>query len=122
MHEDDRSLRQNKFLWSYVYRQISHQAVIDGIGADEDGWHLYFKKRVLGFKVMKTKLPGKKRKSIHRELRSTTKLKVPAFSKYLEQVMAIAATEFGVTFGDAKWETWDDRQVDQSTGEILEHA
>lgn len=37
--EDNRSLRQNAFYWSYVLKTISEQAVIDGIGSDEEGWN-----------------------------------------------------------------------------------
>lgn len=106
VEEDFRSLQQNAFLWGFVYKQISAQALIDGIGADENGWHYYFKRRVLGYRVTKTKVPGAKRPVIRRELRSTKGLKVRPMSKYLEEVMAIAATEFGVTFPDKRWEDW----------------
>ena len=105
--EDERSLQQNAFMWAYVLKTISRQAVIDGIGADENGWHLYFKRRLLGYRVVKVKVPGKKRPSITRELRSTTGLSVRRMSKYLDEMMAIAATEFGVTFDAGKrWEDW----------------
>jgi hypothetical protein len=105
--EDARSLQQNAFYWSFVLKQISQQATIDGIGADENGWHYWFKKTILGYRVTKTKVPGSKRPAIRRELRSTAKLKVGPMSKYLDAVMAKAATEYGVTFEDGKrWEDW----------------
>lgn len=105
--EDDRSLKQNAFYWSFVLKQISAQAVINGIGSDENGWHYYMKKRLLGYRVFKQRVPGSKRPAIRRELRSTTKLKVKAMSEYMEKVMAAAATEFGVTFDPGKrWEDW----------------
>lgn len=105
--EDQRSLQQNAFYWAFVLKTISRQATIDGIGSDENGWHYYFKRRVLGYRVTKTKVPGSKRPVIRRELRSTTDLKVKPMSTYLEKVMAIAATEFGVTFDPGKsWEDW----------------
>lgn len=114
--EDARSLQQNAFYWAFVLKTISEQAVIDGIGATDEGWHLYFKRRVLGYKVSLVKLPGKKRKSITRELRSTTDLKQRRrgdpdpkryMTDYLDAVMAIAATEFGVTFDAGRsWENW----------------
>lgn len=114
--EDDRSLRQNSFLWGFVYKTISAQATIDGIGSDENGWHYYFKRRVLGYRVTRIKVPGQKRPSITRELRSTTELKQRRrgdqdpkkyMPDYLDCVMAIAATEFGVHFpADKRWETW----------------
>lgn len=114
--EDDRSLRQNAFLWSFVYKTISAQATIDGIGSDEQGWHYYFKRRVLGYRVRRIKVPGQKRPSITRELRSTKDLKhrrrgdpdpTKYMPDYLDAVMAIAATEFGVQFpADKRWEDW----------------
>lgn len=105
--EDERSLKQNAFMWAFVLKTISRQAVIDGIGADENGWHLYFKRRLLGYQVRKVKVPGKKRPSMVRELRSTKGLSVKKMSDYLDKVMAIAATEFGVTFeAGRRWEDW----------------
>ena len=104
---DLRSVQQNAFMWAFVLKTISEQAQLEGIGATADGWHLYYKRMFLGYKVSKVKVPGKKRPSITRELRSTTKLSVPKMSKYLEQVMAHASTTFGVAFEDGKkWEDW----------------
>lgn len=104
--EDQRSLQQNAFYWGFVLKQISAQATIGGIGSDENGWHYFFKKTVLGYRITRTKVPGSKRPVIRRELRSTQGLSVKAMSKYLEEVMAKAATEFGVTFPDKRWEDW----------------
>lgn len=105
--QDNRSLKQNAFYWSYVLKTISTQATIGGIGADEEGWNKYFKRRVLGYRVTKTRIPGSKRPSITRELRSSKDLKVKPMSDYLEQVMAIAASEFGVTFEIKDWQSYE---------------
>lgn len=105
--ENDRSLRQNRFLWGFVYKHISEQALIAGIGATTDGWHLYYKRMFLGYKFTKTVLPGKKRPSVTKELRSSTDLKVKPMSAFLEKVMAHAATTFDVSFpADMRWEDW----------------
>lgn len=114
--EDDRSLRQNSFYWGYVLKTISAQATINGIGSDEDGWHYFFKRTILGYRVVKTRVPGSKRPVIRRELRSTKNLKARRRGEadptkympdYLDAVMAKAATEFGVTFDETKrWEDW----------------
>jgi hypothetical protein len=104
--EDQRSLQQNAFYWGFVLKQISAQATIGGIGSDENGWHYFFKKTILGYRVTRTKVPGSKRPAIRRELRSTRGLSVKAMSAYMEQVMAKAATDFGVTFADKRWEEW----------------
>lgn len=113
---DDRTLKQNGFYWGVVLKNISQQATIDGIGSDENGWHYVMKKRVLGYRVVKVRVPGSKRPVIRRELRSTTDLKArrrgePDPTKYmpdyLDAVMAIAASEFGVTFPpDQRWEDY----------------
>lgn len=104
--EDNRSHKQNAFLWSYVLKTVSQQAVIGGIGSDEEGWHYYMKRRLLGYRVVKTRIPGSKRLSIRRELRSTKDLTVKQMSDYLDKVMATAATEFGVTFEMTRWEDY----------------
>lgn len=114
--EDERTLKQNSFMWAFVLKTISQQAMIGGIGADENGWHYYFKRRLLGYKATAIKVPGQKRKSITRELRSTTDLKARKGKEadpskympdYLDAVMAIAASEFGVTFDEGRrWEDW----------------
>lgn len=61
---------------------------------------------MLGYRVLKTRLPGSKRPSITRELRSTKDLKVKPMSDYLEKVMAIGAGDFGVTFEIKDWESY----------------
>ena len=106
--DDDRSLQQNKFLWGFVYKHITEQAQLDGIGATAEGWNQYYKRMFLGYRVTKTKLPGKKRPSITRTLKSTKDLKVKPMSIYLDKVMAHAATTSGVTFpAGVTWEGWD---------------
>lgn len=107
--EDDRSLQQNKFYWGYVLKTISERARINGLGADVDGWHYFFKKNVLGYRITKTRIPGSKRPVIRRELRSTKGLSVKRMSEYMEQVMAMAATDFGVAFEDGR--RWEDERA-----------
>ena len=104
--EDQRSIQQNAFYWSFVLKQVSEQAVINGVGSDVDGWHYWFKKNILGYSITKTRVPGSKRPVIRRELRSTKGLSVAKMSRYLEEVMAKAATDFGVQFADKRWEEW----------------
>ena len=101
--EDQRSLQQNAFMWGVVLKEISQQAKVNGIGATPDGWHLYFKRKHLGYKFKKTVLPGKTRPSVTKELRSTTDLSVKKMSAYLEAVIAEAVTDFGVMFSERDW-------------------
>ena len=101
--EDARTIRQLKFYWGVVLKEISEQAKVNGTGATADGWHLFFKRMHLGYKFTKTKLPGAKRPSITRELRSTKGLSVKKMAVYLEKVQATAATDFGVAFSAMRW-------------------
>lgn len=92
---DDRTLRQNRFYWGVVLRQISEQA--PG-GWTPDAWHEAFKRTVLGYEVKRVQVAGRKRATVYRVLRSTTGLTVPQMSKYLDRVIADATTALGVVF------------------------
>lgn len=102
--QDARTLRQLRFYWGVVLKEISEQAKINDIGATAQGWHLFFKRQFLGYQFKKTQLPGAKRPSITRTLRSTTGLSVKKMGVYLEQVQASAATDFGVSFSASHFE------------------
>lgn len=128
--EDTTEVRWFREYWGYVLKPISEQAQINGIGADADGWHKYYKKMFLGYVITKTKLPGSKRWSISRTLKSTRKLSSKVRREYIEKVRAHAATTFGVEFPVPPWamDTAQPRKrtakdmADQTTGEILEGA
>lgn len=102
--EDARTLRQNAFMWGVVLKEISEQATLGGIGATPEGWHLFFKRKFLGYEYTKTKLPGAKRPSVTKTLRSTKGLSVKKMSVYLEQVIAEAVTVFDVRFSERDWQ------------------
>lgn len=95
--EDDRSLRQNRFLWGVVYRQISERAQVNGQRYTAEAWHELFKRQFLGFEVIKAPVAGRKRTTVYRRLRSTTGLTVKQMSEYLDQVIAFASTDLGLT-------------------------
>jgi hypothetical protein len=116
--EDDRTLQQNRFYWGPCLRDISAQAVVAGMRYEPEAWHELFKRKFLGFEITKTSVAGRKRPVVIRRLRSTSKLKVRAMSKYLDQVQAFAATELGVQFTVAKWQDFGPHNVDPETGEI----
>lgn len=130
--EEARDLQRNREYWGYVLRPISEQAQVDGVGATVDGWHDYYRLMFLGYEFTKVRMPGKKRPSIRRALRSTTKLSNKAMREYMEQVRAHAATTFAVTFPVAPWIAEEMRRnavavghtkkttIDMDTGEILE--
>ena len=105
--EDDRSLKQNAFYWKAVLEQIAQGATLGGVRYTADAWHEYFKRTILGYEIKKVAVAGSKRKKVIRRLKSTTGLSVRAMSKYLEQVQAFAATELGITFTVAHWESYE---------------
>lgn len=130
--EEARDLQRNREYWGYVLRPISEQAQVEGMGATVEGWHDYFRLMFLGYEFTKVRLPGKKRPSVRRALKSTTTLSNRAMREYMEQVRAHAATTFGVTFPVAPWVEEELRRasappasktvIDAETGEILQGA
>lgn len=104
--EDDRSIQQNSFYWAACLKEISEQASIGGQKWAIDAWHELFKRQFLGFEIKKVKVAGRKKATIIRRLRSTTRLPVTKFSKYLDEVQAFATTELGVRFSVANWQEY----------------
>lgn len=105
--EDERSLKQNAFYWAFVLKTISDQARIGGVRYAADAWHELMKRQLLPRKVRKVKVAGRKRPTVSVSLGSTTDLSVKRMSAYLDRVMAMAATDLGVTFEAGKrWQEW----------------
>ena len=107
--EDDRSLRQNRFYWGVVLKEIAEQATIGGQRWTAEAWHELMKRQFLGYEIEKIRVAGRKRATVIRRLRSTTKLKVKPMAKYLDQCMAFGATDLGVVFSETQWETYRGR-------------
>lgn len=97
-HQDDRSVEQNSYYWGPCLTEISEQARVLGQRYTTEAWHELFKRQFLGFELVKVAVAGRKRLTVIRRLRSTTKLKVRAMSEYLEKVQAFAADDLGVRF------------------------
>lgn len=116
--EDQRSLDQNAFYWKACLEQISQQATLGGVGFQKEGWHWYMKRKFLGYGFKKVRIPGNKRVSVIKELRSTTGLSVKKMSDYLDKVQAHAAQDLGVAFTVKDWRQW--ANVDPDTGELLQ--
>lgn len=117
--EDDRTLIQNRYYWSGAcLGAISDQAKIAGVRYDAVAWHNLFKRQFLGYEIIKERVAGSKRLLVIRRLRSTSKLKLRAMNKYLEQVQAFGASDLGVFFDTPGWKEW----VEPETGEITQLA
>ena len=104
--EDQRTVQQNSYMWAVLLKEISDQATIGGIGATPEGWHLFFKRKILGYQFEKVKLPGKTRMSVTKKLKSTRGLSVKKMSEYLEELIAIAVTEYNVKFSVSRWQEY----------------
>lgn len=118
--EDDRSLRQNAYMWGVVLKEISEQARVNGQKYTADAWHELGKRSHLLRKVTKKTVAGRKRKVVCVSIGSTKDLSVKAMSAYLDKLTAFAATELGVTFSVPNWQEFGSHMVDMTSGEILE--
>lgn len=96
--EDDRSLKQNRFYWGVLLRQISEQARVAGQQYTADAWHELGKRQFLGYEVIKAPVAGRKRVQVYRRLRSTTDLTVKQMSEYLDAFIAFASDDLAVVF------------------------
>lgn len=83
-----RSNEQNRLYW-VMLRHIAETAWIEGKQYTSEVWHEYFKRRFIGI----DDLPGGGTMAS-----SSAKLSVEAFSRYMDDVQAIAAVELGVTW------------------------
>jgi hypothetical protein len=105
-HEEDRTVQQNRYYWGLCLREISEQATVGGQRYAVDAWHELFKRQFLGYEVVKVRVAGRKKPTVIRRLRSTKKLKVRAFGRYLDELQAFAATDLGVQFSVARWQDY----------------
>ena len=92
---ETRSMRQHRFYRGPVLGQISEQAPGQWT---PDAWHEAFKRTILGYETVRVEVAGRKRVTTYQRLRSTTDLTVKQMSEYLDEVIATAATDLGVTF------------------------
>jgi hypothetical protein len=107
--DDDRTIQQNRFYWGVVCRETAEQARIEGVKYAPEAWHELAKRLHLGYEIRAVRVAGKSRPTYIRRLRSTTDLKVGAMSRYIEQTMAWAVTDFGVRFSETRWQDWYER-------------
>lgn len=107
-YEQDRSLQANRFYWGACLREISEQATIEGQRWTSEAWHELFRRMFLGYEIEKVRIAGRKKVVVNRRLKSTTKLKVKAFSVYLEKVQAFAASDLGVSFSSLEWREFEE--------------
>ncbi len=106
--KDVRSMRQNAFLWSHVYHEISSQGIVCGERWMPEAWHELFKRMFLGYRYEWQQVAGVKGGKAIRILRSTTELSVKQMSKYIEQVLAYGVTDLGVKFETMDWQAWEE--------------
>lgn len=105
-HEEDRTLQANRYYWGACLREIAEQANLGGQRYVAEAWHEFFRRQFLGYEIKKTLVAGKKKPVVVRRLKSTRDLKVKAFSTYIDQIHAFAATDLGVRFSAPDWREW----------------
>lgn len=96
-YENELSDKQRGFLHGVVLTQIAQQAVVNGQRFAMPVWKEHYRSMFLGSKkkTFVNPLTGKKFRRLVRV--STEDLGVKAYAKYIDQVLADAATEHGVT-------------------------
>lgn len=107
LYEEDRTLRQNRYYWGCILKEISEQASIGGQRWSIEAWHELFKRQFLGFEIVKLTVAGRRKKQVIRRLKSTTGLKVRPMARYLDEITAFAVTDLGVRFSVDNWEQWE---------------
>lgn len=96
-YENELSDRQRGFLHGVVLLQISQQAAVNGHRFAMPVWKEWYRQKFLGSKRQTFVNPLTGRKSRRQVRVSTEDLGVRAYAKYIDQVLADAATEHGVT-------------------------
>lgn len=127
---DPITIKQRRFFHGPVLTQISEQVRVGGERYTTDIWKTYFKKLILERKPRyeMVKLPGAKRATPRRKWWGTEELSIKQYSALIDEVIALAVTEWSVAFHflagerDAVRYTRPvaKRKVDIATGEILE--
>jgi len=100
--EDDEpvSVKQHKFFHGPCLQQISEQVRVNGELFTRDIWRRHLKNLILERKPRyeMVKLPGQKRATPRRKYWSLTELGVKRYSLFIDEAIAIAASEWGVVF------------------------
>lgn len=104
--EDARTIQQLRFYWGVVLKEISEQARIGGQQYAADAWHELAKRQFLPRKTKRTHVAGKARPVITTTIGTTKGLGIRKMSKFLEELMAFAATDLGVQFSLSRWEDY----------------
>lgn len=92
---EDKTLRQLRFYFGPVLKQIAEQAAG---GWTRDAWHEAMKREELGYEIVKVMVAGRKKPTVYRRLRSVRDLTIKQMSEYIDRVIASATTALGVTF------------------------
>lgn len=96
-YENELSDRQRGFLHGVVLTQISQQAAPNGQRFAMPVWKEWYREKFLGKKRMTFVNPMTGKKTRRWVRVSTEDLGVRAYAKYIDQVLADASTEHGVT-------------------------
>lgn len=98
--EDSLTIRQRGFFHKAVLGQISEQVVVDGRRYDKEIWKTHLKNRILerNPRWKEIHLPGAPEPFLVRMWWSTEELGVKAYSEFIDESIAVAASEWNVDF------------------------
>ena len=97
---DPVGIQQRRFLHGPVLTQIAEQVRVGGERFTTEIWKEYFRRLILEREpeYEMRKMPGAKRATPHRVRKSTEKLGVRDYAKYIDEVIDYAVAEWGVAF------------------------
>jgi hypothetical protein len=102
--EDAKTVQQGRFYWGVILKEISEQASIDGQKYSAEAWHELMKRMHLPRRKKLVRVAGKKRPVVTTTIGSTQGIGLKRMSAFIEQVIAFAQTDLGVSFSETRWE------------------
>ena len=111
--------KQRAYYHGVILKEITLFGRVNGEAFSFKAWKEHFRRTHLKDKRVRHKNPLTGRWIYERRRVSTEDLSVKKYNVLIEKVTAFAVTELGITFSAPRWETWDGREVDPDTGEII---
>lgn len=104
--EDAKSIQQRRYLHGVIFKEMAEQIRPTGQSFALKVWKEHCREKFLGSRWVMVMDPTTGKKKRRKERVSTEDLGVKAYSRYIEQCTAYAATEFGVEFSVSSWEDY----------------
>jgi hypothetical protein len=127
--EDDKTVKQDRYLWGVVYKEMAELGQIAGQKYSQQAYHELMKRMYLPRKKKVVYIAGRKRPVVTTTIGTTQGIGIARMAAFIDNVIAFAAESCGVVVSEplpehlrpqrrkAKNET-----IDAETGEILQAA